>query len=317
MTMNVFRSLSCLVLLFQVAQSALIPIRQYDSDRQTQPTTPDSNSESGIPSLPWAPSSAATPSVPQQAGSPEIAGTTELIIPYYVYPSEGAWVPLEKLATDNPNVSFTVIVNPASGPGADAVPDQNWRREIPKLASLSNVVILGYIATRYGGRPIDQIERDLKTYAEWPTAGNDANLKVHGIFLDEVAGEPDEKKLAYYRQITATIKGNKGLGPNNRVVLNPGTVPDKAYLDIPDSTVIFESPHNRWQEALKGGLFDPIKNVDKARLASMVTAVPAGTDIRGLVNELRDVSGHVYLTTAASYTEYSTSWEEVARILAA
>ncbi|KAK6815562.1 hypothetical protein RU639_008787 [Aspergillus parasiticus] len=315
LSVNVLRILSCLLLLFQVAQTAIIPIRQYDSEDQNDSINPDTDTETSEPSFTlMAPSASATPAASQQPGG-DPAGGTDIIIPHYVYPADGGWTPLEQLATNNPNVKFTVIINPSSGPGGDALPDANWRKAIPKLTAHSNVAVIGYVATCYGGRPISDVQRDITTYANWPTASGDASFAVHGIFFDEAAAELDDKKVTYYKQLTSQVKENKGFGPQSNVVMNPGTIPDNAYLDIPDSTVIFESPHSRFQEALAGHEFDRVKNIDKARLSSIVTSVPSGTDLAGLVGQLRDITGHIYLSNSASYLEYSQALEEAARII--
>ncbi|OGM43279.1 spherulin 4-like cell surface protein [Aspergillus bombycis] len=315
LSVNILRVLSCLLLLFQVAQTAIIPIRQYDSEEQDDATNDDTNSQTSEPSLSlMAPSASATATAPLQPGD-NLAGGTEIIIPYYVYPAEGAWTPVEQLAANNPNVKFTVIINPSSGPGGDTLPDANWRKAIPKLTAHSNVAVIGYVATCYGGRPLSAVQRDITTYANWPTVSGDASFAVHGIFFDEAAAEPDDKKVTFYKQLTTQVKENKGFGPHNNVVMNPGTIPDNAYLEIPDSTVIFESPHSRFQEALAGDEFDRVKNIDKARLSSMVTSVPTGTDLAGLVGQLRDITGHIYLSNSASYLEYPQALEEAARVI--
>ncbi|KAE8420843.1 Spherulation-specific family 4-domain-containing protein [Aspergillus pseudocaelatus] len=315
MSVNVLRVLSCLLLLFQVAQTAIIPIRQYNSADHDDSTNPDTDPHTGEPSLTlMAPSVSATPTTSLHSGGDSI-GNTEIIIPYYVYPAEGAWTPLEQLVANNPNVKFTIIVNPSSGPGGDTLPDANWRKVIPKLTAHSNVAVIGYVSTCYGGRPISAVQHDITTYANWPSVSGDASFAVHGIFLDEAAAEPDDKKVAFYKQITSLIKENKGFGPQNNVVMNPGTIPDNAYLDIPDSTVIFESPHSKFQEALAGHEFDRVKNMDKARLSSIVTSVPTGTDLAGLVAQLREITGHIYLSNSASYLEYSQALEEAVHII--
>ena len=97
--------------------------------------------------------------------------------------------------------------------------------------------------------------------------------------------------------------------------MNPGTIPDNAYLEIPDLTVIFESPHREFQEAMAGHEFDRVKNIDKARLSSMVTSVPTGTDLAGLVGQLREITGHIYISNSASYLEYPQALDEAARII--
>jgi hypothetical protein len=243
--------------------------------------------------------------------------------------------------TNNPNVKFTVIINPSSGPGSGSLPDDNWRKAIPKLAAHSNVLVIGYVSTSWGNRAISDVERDIKTYAEWPSASGDSSFAVHGIFLDEGPAEADRAKVQYYKQLVSLIKGSSGLGNQyvsapqsprqqwlsadinieytnlgEKVVMNPGTVPDTSYLDIPDSSVIFESPYSKFQEQIAAHAFDSIQNVDRARLATMVTSVTQGTDLSSLVSQLRSISGHIYLTNLDSYLEYCSSWDEVARLVA-
>ncbi|KNG91237.1 spherulin 4-like cell surface protein [Aspergillus nomiae NRRL 13137] len=315
LSVNILRVLSCLLLLFQVVQTAIIPIRQYDSEEQDDATNDDTNSQGSKPSHSlMAPSASATTTTPLQSGG-NLAGGTEIIIPYYVYPEDGAWTPVEQLAANNPNVKFTIIINPSNGPGGDRLPDANWRKAIPKLRAHPNIAVIGYVATGYGGRALSAVKRDITTYANWPTLSGDASFAVHGIFLDEAAAELDDKKVAFYKQLTTKVKENKGFGPHNNVVMNPGTVPDNAYLEIPDSTVIFESPHREFQEAMAGHEFDRVKNIDKARLSSMVTSVPTGTDLAGLVGQLREITGHIYLSNSASYLEYPQALDVAARII--
>ncbi|KAE8355471.1 Spherulation-specific family 4-domain-containing protein [Aspergillus coremiiformis] len=317
---NLLRALGGLFLLSQVAQAAAIPIRRDTGEDQSDDDAPEVSSSrtviqpTGVVSLP---SSSATPTVSPQPGKGAVAGSTEIIIPYYVYPEGGSWGPLEQLIDTNPNMKFTVIVNPSSGPGSETLPDDNWRKAVPKLTTRPNVKVIGYVATTYGGRPLSAVEKDISIYGNWPSASGDANFKVNGIFFDEGSAESDHTKVQYYKDITSLAKQNQGLGPNNHVVINPGTVPDKAYLEIPDSTVIFESPHSKFQEAIAGHNFDAIKNVDKAKLSSIVTAVPGGVNLGDLVTQLRDISGQIYLSSTNDYMKYSSALDDVAHILKA
>ncbi|GMG47772.1 unnamed protein product [Aspergillus oryzae var. brunneus] len=212
LSVYVLRILSCLLLLFQVAQTAIIPIRQYDSEDQDDSTNPDADTKSSEPSFTlMAPSASATSAASQQSGG-HLAGGTDIIIPYYVYPADGAWTPLEQL----------------SGPGRDALPDANWRKAIPKLTAHSNVAVIGYVATCYAGRPISAVQRDITTYANWPTASGDASFAVNGIFFDEAAAELDDTKVTYYKQLTSQVKENKSFGPQNNV--NTPVLADAPHL---------------------------------------------------------------------------------------
>ncbi|KAE8377553.1 Spherulation-specific family 4-domain-containing protein [Aspergillus bertholletiae] len=307
LSMNVLRVLSCLLLLFQVAQTAVIPLRRYDSDDQDDLANPGTESQTSEPSP--------SPTASSSSGGGDLAGSTEILIPYYAYPADGAWAPVEKLATDNPNVKFVIIINPNNGPGERTLPDENWRKAVPQLAAHSNVAILGYVATGYGGRDMSAVQRDIETYANWPTVSSDASFAVHGIFLDEAPAESDDKKVAFYKQAASLVKGNKGFGSKNTVIMNPGAVPDSAYLDIPDSTVIFESSYSQLKEVLAAKEFNRVKTVNKARLSSIVTSVPTGTDLSALVAQLRGFTGQIYLSNSASYLEYPPALDKMARIL--
>ncbi|KAE8154688.1 Spherulation-specific family 4-domain-containing protein [Aspergillus avenaceus] len=304
--------LSCLSLFIQLGHTALIPIRNRQYDWEDNDDTPAPSASMPTSS---AARSTATPSPSVTPKSSIKSGNTEVIIPYYMYPSDGAWAPLEQLVTEHSSVRFTVIVNPSSGPGSSSLPDENYRKAVTKLASHSNVLLIGYVSTSWGDRPISDVERDIKTYAGWPSVSGDSSFAVRGIFLDEGAAEYNGNKVSYYTQLNSLIKGSEGLGPNHYVVMNPGTVPDAAYLNIPDSSVIFESPHAQFQERVSTGAFEQIKNVDKGRLASMVTHVPEGTDLSQLVSQQRDISGHIYLTKLDTYLAYCPSWSEMARLI--
>lgn len=61
--------------------------------------------------------------------------------------------------------------------------------------------------------------------------------------------------------------------------MNPGTVPDAAYLGIPDTTVIFESPYSEFVRAVSSDQFQGIKGQDLSRFASMVYDVPDNVDL--------------------------------------
>lgn len=48
-----------------------------------------------------------------------LGAATDILLPLYIYPSSGVWDPVYDAISDNPDVTFRVIVNPDSGPGGD------------------------------------------------------------------------------------------------------------------------------------------------------------------------------------------------------
>jgi len=117
----------------------------------------------------------------------------------------------------HPNVNFTVVINPGNGPGPNALPDANYTREIPRLASYDNVRLLGYVPTTYTNRDIGLVRRDVETYAGWPINGSNQDLAVQGIFFDETPQEYDDRALGYLQELRGMVKGSSGLGPDNYV----------------------------------------------------------------------------------------------------
>ncbi|KAE8369618.1 Spherulation-specific family 4-domain-containing protein [Aspergillus caelatus] len=265
-------------------------------------------------------SASASTSVSTSASASSSGSSTskaKVIIPYYLYPSTGAWTPLEELIVANSDVQFTVIINPDNGPGSSTASDENFLTAVPRLASYSNALVLGYVSTQKGTRDISEVEKDIQTYAAWPSTSGKSSFAVHGIFLDEAATDYNADTVTYYKNLASTIKQSDGLGPDNYIVTNPGAVPDESYLDIPDSTVIFESAYSEFQSAYSANEFEKIKGLDLSRFATMVYGIPSDTDLSTLITQLRSISSHTYMSNLDTYQAYDSLWSTVVSLLAA
>ncbi|GKZ32938.1 hypothetical protein AbraIFM66950_002637 [Aspergillus brasiliensis] len=243
--------------------------------------------------------------------------TAKVIIPFYVYPEADAWTPMEELVAAFPNVHFTIIINPDSGPGSSSLPDSNFLTAVPRLTSYSNVLAIGYVPTEKGTRAIADVERDIKTYAGWPSASGNSTFAVHGIFLDEAPNTYSEELVSYYQQLASLIRESSGLGPENFVVTNPGTVPDAAYLSIPDSTVVFESPYDSFMSAVSDDSFASIRGGNHSALATMVYSVPDTVHLPTLISQVGNISDQIFLGNTSSYTVYNSYMNQVIPLLPA
>ncbi|KAJ7017239.1 Spherulation-specific family 4, partial [Mycena alexandri] len=76
-------------------------------------------------------------------------------------------------------VQFYVIVNPDSGPG---VTDTNYQEAVTALHAYANVLLVAYVLTGYGRRPLYEVQQDIKMYAGWPAA---TGARLAGIFFNE------------------------------------------------------------------------------------------------------------------------------------
>lgn len=106
-------------------------------------------------------------------------------------------------------MDFTVVINPASGPGAAPLPDTNYTREISRLNTFSNVRTIGYVALDYGKRAVDAAYADITKYAEWRTTN--PNLAMQGIFLDESPQLADDHNTTMLAEVKTRIKNTRGL----------------------------------------------------------------------------------------------------------
>ena len=111
-------------------------------------------------------------------------------------------------------MDFTVVINPGNGPGPNSLPDANYTREIPKLASHANVRLLGYVHTTYAQRNISLLRKDIETYAAWPKVSSNPDLAVRGIFFDETPQQYSANAVAYLQNLTDFTRGLSGLGSN-------------------------------------------------------------------------------------------------------
>ncbi|KAL1986696.1 hypothetical protein VTN96DRAFT_5901 [Rasamsonia emersonii] len=244
-----------------------------------------------------------------------------VFVPLYVYPAPGAWTPLEEVVKSHPDVNFTVVINPGNGPGPNPLPDANYTREIPNLASYDNVRLLGYVATTYATRNISLVRKDIETYAAWPTQSANRSLAVNGIFFDETPQQFDANALAYFQELTALVKQSKGLGPENFVVHNPGAVPDPRYLPTADSTVVFEDTYETFVQRNNAKMFTNIADGNRTELCVIIHSVPdsiQASALRSLVKDTREVADEVFITHLSSdfYANFDPNMGEFVDLMA-
>lgn len=140
----------------------------------------------------------------------------QLVPAYFAPGAANGWDAL--LAATPPDVA-TVIMNPANGPGPAKDPAY---AKIVAAARARELAVVGYVPTRFGTRPVAEVEADVERYREW--------YGIDGIFMDEASAEAAD--LPYYRELAALAGGT--------VILNPGRVPDAGYVEVADIVVTFE-----------------------------------------------------------------------------
>ncbi|KAF2837344.1 hypothetical protein M501DRAFT_202568 [Patellaria atrata CBS 101060] len=247
-----------------------------------------------------------------------------VILPLYVYPSPGAWDPLYQAASTYPDVDFTVVVNPHSGPGDSSLPDPFYLTEIPKLNQHNNIQALGYVAVDYGTKDIDDILAEIDTYGGWAAA--DSALAMKGIFLDETPNKPNIEHGEYMQRIQKAVQSCSGLA-GDFIVHNPGSIPiyskvQETKIEFADSanvTVIFENTFDAW---LDKNSYTALRGLPHAKptLGVLLHSVPNMTpELLGwVVDQLHDIAGYIFITSLADnyYSKFGPSFLDFVKAMA-
>lgn len=152
-----------------------------------------------------------------------IASDIELLVPAYGNPCCGdgpfMWGALVGAAEDS-NIRISIILNPASGPGASPI-DPNYINPFgtdPLLDfKAAGGVVYGYVPTTFGERNIVDVKADVDTYYD-PAYWRGSGVQVDGIFFDEMSN--DLADVGYYQQLSDYVNSRE---PAAKVIANPGT----------------------------------------------------------------------------------------------
>jgi Spherulation-specific family 4 len=139
-----------------------------------------------------------------------------------------------------------VVVNPASGPGNRI--ETNFAKILPQ-ARRAGITLVGYVDTRYGRRPIAEVEREVETFLRFYP-------DVRGFHFDQQSSEA--RGVDYYAELYRYVHRRV---PGALVLTNPGTVCDAGYAERPASDVI--------------GLFENAHGIDAFRPPAWVGRFPA------------------------------------------
>ncbi|EOA88750.1 hypothetical protein ACJQWK_06056 [Exserohilum turcicum] len=246
-----------------------------------------------------------------------------ILLPLYIYPSAGAWDPLYAAAKAYRDVSFTVVLNPCSGPCMGSLPDQVYLDEVPKLSKYPNIRTLGYVATHYTSKPIDDVLDEIATYSSWPRVTNSANMRVDGIFLDETPSSFSPDAYAYLERATHAIKNNASTSfKQGLIVHNPGLVPPTtlaspslptiSFINLTDITVVFEETFEKYLDK------DTMTPLSKTRLPRknagvILHSVPRLSDdvLSYVVGKVEEAADWLFLTSGIEgngYHGFSDVW---------
>lgn len=222
------------------------------------------------------------------------------------------------------NLNYTIVVNPDSGPGNAALPNDDYLPAIQRLNAFPNTRTVGYVRTGYGNRTLDDVLADITTYSGW--ANSSHGIEMHGIFFDEAPHEYSADHAQYMQDANNAVKDAVGIMGDktvrrfslmvgnlylriSQIIHNPGVIPDSRFsLDTTDITVVFEQSYEEY-----GSLEDSLTSLsgDRSEYSYMVHSVPSKTNLQKFVDSLSHHAEFLFVTTAdANYYEaFSASWK--------
>ncbi|KAH6612975.1 spherulin 4-like cell surface protein [Boeremia exigua] len=242
---------------------------------------------------------------------------TSIMLPLYIYPETNAtWAPLYSALSARPDLKFTVIINPGSGPGSSQYPDERYAASLERLATYSNVEKLGYVHTLYATRNLSEVISDLNVYAGW-VSGNQA-FAMDGVFFDESPHEFSQEAVDFMLSASQAVKDAQGFQGSKLVVRNPGVVPDSRFTDSnTDISVLFEQTHDEYklQESELSAM-----NHDRAHHCFMVHSLPTMEqgEMQGFVDTLSRGAEYLFVTSNAGqyYEQFGADWSQFVETIA-
>ncbi|CAM9952037.1 unnamed protein product [Ectocarpus sp. 12 AP-2014] len=143
-----------------------------------------------------------------------------VLAPLYARP-EGEFWSLMVEAAQNTTVSYSVVINPSSGPGDSA--EEAYTTGITELLNVG-VEVLCYVPTGFGSTDVSTVTADIDKYESFYPGMCD------GFFFDEGPGGEDNawKYTDYYNHVQEVG------GAGSTVVVNPGIRPHDSLYFIGD-----------------------------------------------------------------------------------
>ncbi len=217
-------------------------------------------------------------------------GPMQALVPAYFYPSGNPY--WGTLTTSAAATGVNAILNPNSGPGTSA--DPNYVTAVNNLRAAGGHVF-GYVHTSYGARALGTVEAEIDSYVNF--------YAVDGIFIDEMSNDNNAAHLTYYATVYNYVKSKN---PVFRVIGNPGTNTQEAYLTRPtaDVLVIFEDTASNY------AAFAPsawVSNYTPDHFAHIIHSEPSAASLaRDLGLAALRNAGLVYVTNDVLSNPYDT-----------
>ncbi|THV47170.1 hypothetical protein BGAL_0330g00130 [Botrytis galanthina] len=161
-----------------------------------------------------------------------------VLLPLYIYPKPLAWNWLLSTIPLYPSITYTLVINPSSGPGAfNSFPDPSYIDAIASLNVFDNVKLLGYVDTAYMHRSVEDVVAEVDTYNHWQ-ANPSKDIHMHGIFFDDCVSNWNTSTSQFMSTIATSAHQ-----ANLTVTFNPGVIADPAFFALADNILMIEDTY--------------------------------------------------------------------------
>ena len=222
----------------------------------------------------------------------------QVLVPAYFYPSGPGLKAWQHLIEAASKIKIVAIANPSSGPGDQRNPD--YYRVI-QSASDKGIRVVGYVSTKYGNRPLAEVENEIDRWIEfYPQIG--------GFFVDQQSSNAEE--VAFYLKIRDYAKSKIR---SVLMINNPGTMCDETYFarSVAEVTCIFAGFEGLDQ--LKPPL--SLKQYSPSRFAALAYQIP---DAKAMRQAIKDAIvkriGYLYISNSPKgdnpWAELPVYWDD-------
>ncbi|KAF7893862.1 hypothetical protein EAF00_007376 [Botryotinia globosa] len=200
-----------------------------------------------------------------------------VLLPLYIYPNPLAWNWLLSTIPLYPSITYNLVINPSSGPGAfNSFPDPSYTDAIASLNAFANVKLLGYVDTAYMHRSVEDVVAEVDTYLEsrvsnlkfpiphhllshsspqnqtcthtyillstpdnhW-LASPSKDIHMHGIFFDDCVSNWNTSTSQFMSTIATSAHQ-----ANLTVTFNPGVIADAGFFALADNILMIEDTYD-------------------------------------------------------------------------
>lgn len=224
-----------------------------------------------------------------------------------------------------------------------SLPDQVYLDEVPKLRNYPNIRTLGYVATHYAQKDLEEVLAEVDVYGRWPKITNTTKMRVDGICMysvisftfdpfvsnrtnhsfvtkvfDEIPATFDPSTYNYLQRASQAVRNSTSFkdrfiahnpGLLSPTVLNSRSVFQESYLNLTDITVVFEETFDKW---LDKSVMVPLQEhkIHKSKLGMILHGVPnvSRNVLNFVVDQVEETADWLFLTNVTQANEYYHSF---------